>query len=195
MSDEKQIGTLYRERRPQSLLNLEKGNSFKSSVEFFRNWDNLSEQEKEEITPTEKVGIYCIVFSMLEDRLETLWWNCSYVHQWNVIGVWEWNDKKQNMEMVDGTPPSEWEFKNRKIPKGIRHTGNFRNSLLENRKINQKLHDKIENSECDRRELIHRFMYFQKNLMDKHITEVMDLFRELDKLVQKHKRGNKDKLG
>ena len=105
MSDEKQIGTLYRERRPQSLLNLEKGNSFKSSVEFFRNWDNLSEQEKEEITPTEKVGIYCIVFSMLEDRLETLWWNCSYVHQWNVIGVWEWNDKKQNMEMVDGPPP------------------------------------------------------------------------------------------
>ena len=37
----------------------------------------------------EKMGIYCIVFSMLEDRLETLWWNCSYVHEWKVIGEWD----------------------------------------------------------------------------------------------------------
>jgi hypothetical protein len=33
------------------------------------------------------------------------------------------------------------------------------------------------------------------DLTDKHIKEVMSLFRELDKLVQKHKKGHQDLLG
>ena len=192
--NQSEIGKLHEKRRPQSLVNLEKGKSFKSSVEFFRDWKKLSEQEKKDITPTEKIGIYGIVFSMFEDRLETLWWNCSYVYKWNVIGEREWNEEEQRYVIVGRKPPDEKEFKKRKIPRGIRHTGYFRSSLLENKKISQKLDDRIEKSESDRRELIHRFMYFQKDLMDKHIIDVMELFREIDKLIQKHKRVNKNLL-
>ena len=100
------IGLLNIKEKPQSLVNLEKGRYFKSSYEYYKDWmDRYSDTPEREIPVMERVGIYCMVFSMLEDRLETFWWNCSYVHKWNVIGVWEWNDKKQNMEMVDGPPP------------------------------------------------------------------------------------------
>ena len=104
------------------------------------------------------------------------------------------NEEEQRYVIVGSKPPDEKEFKKRKIPRGIRHTGYFRSSLLENKKISQKLDDRIEKSESDRRELIHRFMYFQKDLMDKHIIDVMELFREIDKLIQKHKRVNKNLL-
>jgi hypothetical protein len=58
-----------------------------------------------------------------------------------------------------------------------------------------KIHDRIIKSESDRKELIHRNMFFMDDLKDKHIKEVMSLFRELDKLVQKHKKGHPDLLG
>ena len=189
--NQSEIGKLHEKRRPQSLVNLEKGKSFKSSVEFFRDWKKLSKEEKEDITPTEKVGIYCIIFSMLEDRLETFWWNCSYVHKWKVIEDW---DEEDRYVTEKGRPPNKGEHKNRKIPFHLRTTGRFRKDLLDNGKITQKLNNKIHDSEKDRRELIHRNMYFKKDLMDKHIIEVMDLFREVDKLLQKHKKGHPDLL-
>jgi len=195
MKKEKPIGILSKKERPQFLSNLEKGRFFKDSVSFFTDWKKLSQEEKDGMTPTEKVGIYCIVFSMLEDRLETFWWNCSYVHGWNVIGEWDVERQEFNTKDGKGHPPSKFGFKNRKIPKGIRTTGVFRIQLLQNGKINQKLHDRIEDSEYDRKELIHRNMYFKSELMDKHIVEVMNLFREVDKLLQKHKKGHPDLLG
>ena len=195
MKKEKPIGILSKKERPQFLSNLEKGRFFKDSVKFFSDWKKLSQEEKDGMTPTEKVGIYCIVFSMLEDRLETFWWNCSYVHGWNVIGEWDVERQEFNTKDGKGHPPSKFGFKNRKIPKGIRTTGVFRKQLLQNGKINQKLHDRIVDSEYDRKELIHRNMYFKSELMDKHIVEVMNLFREVDKLLQKHKKGHPDLLG
>ena len=61
MKKEKPIGRLYEKERPQILSNLEKGKFFKDSVTFFSEWKKLSEEEKDGMTPTEKVGIYCIV--------------------------------------------------------------------------------------------------------------------------------------
>jgi len=190
---EQEIGTLRKTKKPQILSNLKKGNFFRTSYQFFKDWDERTDEERKNINPMEKMGIYCIVFSMLEDRLETLWWNCSYVHKWNVIG--EWDDDEKRYVSENGRPPYDWEHRNRKIPQPIRTTGRFRNDLLSNGKINQRLHDKIHNSEKDRRELIHRNMFFMKDLKDKHIKEVMSIFRELDKLVQKHKKGHPDLLG
>jgi|TARA_B110000263_G_C15127990_1_gene427475 hypothetical protein len=46
-----------------------------------------------------------------------------------------------------------------------------------------------------RRELVHRNMFFMDDLKDKHIKEVMSLFREVDKLVQKHKKSHPNLLG
>ena len=83
----------------------------------------------------------------------------------------------------------------RKIPYQFRTTGRFRKDLNDNWKITQKLHDRIQQSEWDRKELIHRNMFFMGDLKDKHIKEVMSLFREVDKLVQKHKKGHQDLLG
>ena len=186
---EHEIGTLRKTKKPQILSNLKKGNFFRTSYEFFKDWDERSEEEKENINPMEKMGIYCIVFSMLEDRLETLWWNCSYVHGWDVIGNFDENNK-----YVPERPPQEYEHRGRKIPSPIRTTGRFRIDLLDNRKITQKLHDRIQQSEWDRKELIHRNMFFMGDLKDKHIREVMTLFREVDRLVQKHKKGHPDKL-
>ena len=185
---EHEIGTLRTKKRPQTLSGTQKGNFFRTSFQFFKEWEEKSDEGKQEINPMERMGIYCIVFSMLEDRLETLWWNCSYVHKWDVI------EKR-----VDGVktkrPPNEYEHRNRKIPKGIRTTGRFRNNLLENWKITNKLNDRIFKSEEDRRELVHRNMFFMDDLKDKHIKEVMSLFREVDKLVQKHKKSHPNLLG
>ena len=83
----------------------------------------------------------------------------------------------------------------RKIPYQIRTTGRFRKDLNDSHKITQELHDRIQQSESDRKELIHRNMFFMGDLKDKHIKEVMSLFREVDKLVQKHKKGHPDLLG
>ena len=187
-----EIGTLRKTKKPQILSNLKKGNFFRTSYEFFKDWDERSDEERENINPMEKMGVYCIVFSMLEDRLETLWWNCSYVHGWKVIG--HWDDGKNRYVTDNGRPPQEYEHKGRKIPTPIRTTGKFRIDLLKNGKISQTLHDRIHQSEKDRKELIHRNMFFMGDLRNKHITEVMTLFRQVDKLVQKHKKGHPDKL-
>ena len=172
---EHEIGTLKKKKRPQILSNLQKGNFFRTSYQFFKDWNERSEEERENINPMERMGIYCIVFSMLEDRLETLWWNCSYVHEWKVIGEWDEDNKRYVTD--NGRPPQEYEHRGRKIPYPIRTTGRFRIDLLENGKITQKLHDKIHQSEKDRKELIHRNMFFMGDLKDKHITEVMSIFR------------------
>jgi hypothetical protein len=187
-----EIGTLRKTKKPQILSNLKKGNFFRTSYEFFKDWDERSDEERENINPMEKMGVYCIVFSMLEDRLETLWWNCSYVHGWKVIG--HWDDERNRYVTDNGRPPQEYEHKGRKIPTPIRTTGKFRIDLLKNGKISQTLHDRIHQSEKDRKELIHRNMFFMGDLRNKHITEVMTLFRQVDKLVQKHKKGHPDKL-
>ena len=126
---------------------------------------------------------------MLEDRLETLWWNCSYVHKWDSIEYYS-----DIQEKTIKRPPRKDEHRGRKIPSQIRTTGRFRKDLNDNWKITQKLHDRIQQSEWDRKELIHRNMFFMGDLKDKHIKEVMSLFRELDKLVQKHKKGHQDLL-
>ena len=179
---EHEIGTLSWTNKPQMLTNLKKGNFFRTSYQFFKDWDERSDDERENINPMEKMGIYCIVFSMLEDRLETLWWNCSYVQGWEVM---------VNPER----PPNEYEHRKRMIPSRVRTTGRFRKDLIDNLKIPQKLHDRIQQSEWDRKELIHRNMFFMGDLKDKHIKEVMSLFRKVDKLVQKHKKGHQDLLG
>ena len=188
LSDE--IGTLRTKNRPQSLSNITKGQFFKTSYEFFKEWNEKSDKERKNINPIEKMGIYCIVFSMLEDRIETLWWNCSFVHEWDVIESYSVMRKERIRR-----PPREDEHRKRKIPKNIRTTGRFRDNLLENWKITNKLNDRILKSESDRRELVHRNMFFMDDLKDKHIKEVMSLFREVDKLVQKHKKGHPDLLG
>ena len=185
LSDE--IGTLRTKNRPQSLSNITKGQFFKTSYEFFKEWNEKSDKERKNINPIEKMGIYCIVFSMLEDRIETLWWNCSFVHEWDVIESYSVMRKERIRR-----PPREDEHRKRKIPKNIRTTGRFRKDLLDNGKITIKLHDRIVKSEFDRSELIHRNMFFIDDLTDKHLKEVMSLFRELDKLVQKHKKGHPD---
>jgi len=187
---EHEIGTLRTKKRPQTLSGTQKGNFFKTSFQFFKEWEEKSDEGKQEINPMERMGIYCIVFSMLEDRLETLWWNCSYVHEWDVIEEYS-VIKKVRIKR----PPREDEHRKRKIPKNIRTTGRFRINLLDNWKITQKLNDRILKSESDRRELVHRNMFFMDDLKDKHIKEVMSLFREVDKLVQKHKKGHQDLLG
>ena len=178
------IGNLNKKEKPQRLVNLDKERYFRNSYELFKSWDEKPDSEKFQ-NPMEMTGIYCICFSMLEDRLETLWWNCCYVHEWGVYGP-RGSDYRR--------PPSQREWENRKIPQGIRTSGFFRRQLLENKKITDKLNDRIQKSEDDRREIIHRNMFFMKDLNNKHIQEVMKIFRELDRLVQKHKKGHPDKL-
>ena len=111
---------------------------------------------------------------------------------WRLQIVWEY---LRNKLILDDETPRKNEYLKRKIPYQIRTTGRFRKDLNDNWKITQKLHDRIQQSEWDRKELIHRNMFFMGDLKDKHIKEVMSLFREVDKLVQKHKKGHQDLLG
>ena len=137
-----------------------------------------------------------MVFSMFEDRLETYFWNCAYVHQWDVIPDGkEWTfDEHGNETRENLRPPSFDEHRNREIPKGIRQTGKFRIELLKHNMISQNLHDDIAKSEIDRKELIHRNMFYMEDLEDIHITFAMSLFRRIDKMHRKHKKKHLDKL-
>ena len=182
-----QIGLLNIKEKPQSLVNLEKGRHFKSSYEYYKEWmDRYSDTPEREIPVMERVGIYCMVYSMLEDRLETFWWNCSYVHKWDVI--------PSNDDPKLKRPPKRKEWKKRQIPKRIRTTGWFSNQLERNGKISKELNQRLKRSDDDRREIIHRNMFNMKEVTKDHIQELMKMFREMDKLIRKHKKGHPDKL-
>ena len=182
-----QIGLLNIKEKPQSLVNLEKGRYFKSSYEYYKDWmDRYSDTPEREIPVMERVGIYCMVYSMLEDRLETFWWNCSYVHKWDVI--------PSNDDPKLKRPPKRKEWKKRQIPKRIRTTGWVSNQLERNGKISKELNQRLKRSDDDRREIIHRNMFNMKEVTKDHIQELMKMFREMDKLIRKHKKGHPDKL-
>ena len=103
-------------QKPQTLLNLEKGRYFKSSYEYYKEWmDRYIDILDREIPVMERVGIYCMVYSMLEDRLETFWWNCSFIHKLDVIPSFD-NPRLKR-------PPKRKEWEKRIIPKKIRQTG------------------------------------------------------------------------
>ena len=200
----KVIGELKDKGRPQKLVPLEKEKYFRSSYKFFRGWMDIHENSDEkDINPMERIGIYCIVFSMMEDRLETFWWNCCYVHKWGVIipeseRVNRFILKKQGMRLppIQKVPLTKKQWENREIPSDrTRTTGNFRKELVKNHKITENLGQRIELMEGDRKEIIHRNMFYMKHISINHINEGMEIFRELDKLLQKHKRGHKDLIG
>ena len=180
MKDPTVVGKLKSKKRPQSLSNQEKGEYFKSSYEFYKNWIKKGKVQRFQ-NDMERVGVYCIVYSMLEDRLETLWWNYSYVNRLKVL-----------KETQDQSPREiilhEWE--NKMIPKYVRLSGVFLKQLYEQNVIDENLENRLYKSDLDRRELVHRNMFFIKDLKDKHIRECLILFRILDKMVQKHKKEN-----
>ena len=181
-----EIGLIKIKEKPQSLVNLEKGRYFKSSYQYYKEWmDRYSDTPEREIPIMERVGIYCMVYSMLEDRLETFWWNCSYVHKWDVIPSDDETLKR---------PPKKKEWKKRQIPKRIRTTGWFANQLQKNGKITKELVTRFKRSDDDRREIIHRNMFNMKKVTKDHIQELMSLFREFDKLNKKHKKKHSDKF-
>ena len=181
------IGLLNIKEKPQSLVNLEKGRYFKSSYEYYKDWmDRYSDTPEREIPIMERVGIYCMVYSMLEDRLETFWWSCSYVHKWDVIPSVD--DPKLKR------PPKRKEWKKRQIPKSIRQTGSYLSRLEKNGKITLELKTRVRRSDDDRREIIHRNMFNMKEVTKDHIQELMSMFREFDKLIRKHKKKHLDKL-
>ena len=180
-------GLLNIKEKPQSLVNLEKGRYFSSSYKYYKEWmDRYSDTPEREIPIMERVGIYCMVFSMLEDRLETFWWNCSFVHKWNVIPSEDDETLKR--------PPKKKEWKKRQIPKRIRQTGSYLRLLEKNGKITMELKTRVRRSDDDRREIIHRNMFNMKEVTKDHIKELMSMFREFDKLIRKHKKGHSDKL-
>ena len=136
MKKEKVIGLLNIKGRPENLVSLEKGRYFSSSYKFFKEWMERNKDVNEnQINPLERVGIYYMVFSMLEDRLETFWWNCCYVHGWEVIIPKGEKEKRSELrEMgqkppptITRVPPTKKQWKRRDIPKGVtRTTGKFR---------------------------------------------------------------------
>ena len=127
-----------------------------------------------------------MVYSMLEDRLETFWWNCSFIHKWDVIP----SDDDPKLKR----PPKRKEWKKRQIPKKIRQTGSYLRLLEMNEKITMELKTRVRRSDDDRREIIHRNMFNMKEVTKDHIQELMSMFREFDKLIRKHKKSHSDKL-
>jgi len=182
-----EIGLIKMKQKPQTLVNLEKGRYFKSSYEYYKEWmDRYSEIPEREIPIMERVGIYCMVYSMLEDRLETFWWNCSFIHKWDVIP----SDDDPKLKR----PPKRKEWEKRKIPKRIRQTGSYLRLLEMNEKITMELKTRVRRSDDDRREIIHKNMFNMKDATKDHIQELMSLFREFEKLIKKHKKKHSDKF-
>ena len=46
---EQEIGTLRKTKKPQILSNLKKGNFFRTSYQFFKDWDERSDDERESL--------------------------------------------------------------------------------------------------------------------------------------------------
>jgi len=199
MKNQEELGKLKQKRRPQSLSNIEKGDYFTSGYNFYKNFMKRKKQLDGVGHPMERVGVYCVVYSMMEDRLETLWWNYSYCNQKKVLSD---NTKEKKPRVI-----MDYEWKYKQIPPNIRKSGNFLRQLgpkemrdddgkvLFSRPdswevIDDELYLRILQSDTDRRELIHRNVFFTGDLKDKHINECVKIFRILDKMVQKHKREN-----
>ena len=176
-----EIGKLNKKKRPQSLTNIEKSDYFISGYNFYKRFMERKKQLDGIGDPMERVGVYCVVYSLMEDRLETLWWNYSYC---NRIKVFNYDNQPREI--------SEHEWENKIIPPKIRRSGIYLKNLNPEEwgVIDKKLFEDIKKSDLDRRELIHRNVFFTGDLKDKHINECVKLFRILDKMVQKHKREN-----
>ena len=66
---EHEIGTLRTKNKPQILSNFQKGNFFKTSYQFFKEWNEKSDKEKESINPMERMGIYCLLYVGRQNRV------------------------------------------------------------------------------------------------------------------------------
>ena len=58
---EQEIGTLSWTKKPQILSNLKKGNFCRTSYQFFKDWDERSDDERENINPTEKMATFLYI--------------------------------------------------------------------------------------------------------------------------------------
>ena len=67
------IGKLHEKKRPQSLLKTEKGDYFTKGYDYYKSFMKRKSQLDGVGHPMERVGVYCVVYSLMEDRLETLW--------------------------------------------------------------------------------------------------------------------------
>ena len=196
-------------RKLHQLSNKDKEFFFKNVFQQYKRWKSRKQSLDGYGYPTDRTGIYLMLYSLLDYRLETLWLNHAYLKGWGVF------DKKQKyfdkISKKESTKThkrfyalDEDSWKKRRIPSGLRKTGTFlidlygkgygkkyRSSNFNNTPLlSDELMEKISRCEDDRKELIHRNLFFMNDITDEHIESVIKIFREIDKMVTKHQKDN-----
>ena len=74
-----------RTKQLHQLTNLEKEGFFKSIFNDVNSWKKKISELDGVGNLYERTGIYTRLYSLLDYRLETLWWNYAYQRQWKVF--------------------------------------------------------------------------------------------------------------
>ena len=162
-------------------------------------WENMTDDEKEEIDPMERMGIYCIIFPMLVDVLETYWISCAYFEKWDVI-----EDVVGDDIILRPPTRTEWVYKDMsketsymKQPEIcyplLRTTERYKEDLLNGGMITNELNERIDKCENERRNLIEQKRFLIKDLTNKHINELVSVLLGVKRLSLDHSQKYKDK--
>jgi len=167
-------------------------------------WENMTDDEKEEIDPMERMGIYCIIFPMLVDVLETYWISCAYFEKWDVI-----EDVVGDDTILRPPTNTEWVYKDMSKETSkygteyiqqpeicyplLRTTERYKEDLLNGGMITNELNERIDKCENERRNLIEQKRFLIKDLTNKHINELVSILLVVKRLNFDHSQKYKDK--
>jgi len=187
-------------RKPiHKLTNMEKEKFFRSIFDDVNTWRKRISTLDGFGYSFERTGIYTSLYSLFEYRLETLWLNYAYERKWGVYTNWFTNEMRC-------FPPNQYQWMNRDIPPHLRNAGNYfvdlygqqigayKSVVNDEQIISDELSTRIQRSNEDRTQLIHRNCFYKKDIRNEHIETIIKNFREIDKMVKKHQRQHRELL-
>jgi len=192
-----------RTKQLHQLTNLEKEGFFKSIFDDVNSWKKKISELDGVGNPYERTGIYTRLYSLLDYRLETLWWNYAYQRKWGVYDKrgFEYDHLSGESKEVNVRryfAPSTIQWMKRQIPSGLRKTGTFildlyggeigrkKSNVNDEQLLPDTLFNQIQMSELDRKEMIHRNLFYIGEIRNDHIETVIKIFRGIDRMVTKH---------
>ena len=181
------------------LTNMEKEKFFRSVFDDVNAWKKRISTLDGRGSSSERTGIYTSLYSLFDYRLETLWLNYAYERKWGVYTNWFTNEKRC-------FPLNQYQWMKRDIPPPLTFTSNYiidlygkemgrhKSVVNDEQLLSDELSTRIQRSNDDRRQFIHKNCFYKKDIRNEHIEMIIKNFREIDKMVKKHQRQHRELL-
>ena len=153
-------------------------------------WDKMTDEEKEEIDPMERMGIYCIIFPMLLNVMETFWITCSYFERWDVI-----EDVVGDEIRLRPISRTEWMYRESREEKSTVRPEYIQQKkhLLNGGMITNELDERLDSCEDDRMKLIEEKRFLIQDLTNIHINELVSVLLEVKRLSLEQSNSEKNR--